>query len=175
MAIEIGRCPHHHPAYVPREPLRDHVLGYGSAIADAGIGSLRDHVHQVIGDGDIDFDAGYSQHSLYRALLARVRAGLPQGMPLSITALVSWCGRDSWLAGLPIDEAVPMFFRMGHDAHPSEPGWNYPLLEPKCMNSAGVSMDEAWPHINHSQRIYVFHPRAWNRIALHNLELLIKP
>ena len=40
---------------------------------------------------------------------------------------------------------------------------------------AGVSMDEAWPHINASQRIYVFHPRAWNPIAVHNLELLIKP
>jgi hypothetical protein len=123
----------------------------------------------------IDFDAIDSQHSFYRALLARVRAGLPQGMPLSITALASWCGEDSWLAALPIDDAVPMFFRMGRDAHPSEPGWNYPLREPKCMTSAGVSMDEAWPHINASQRIYVFHPRAWNPIALHKLELLINP
>ncbi len=123
----------------------------------------------------IDFDATYSQLSLYRALLQRVRAALPKDMPLSITALASWCGRDSWLSGLPIDEAVPMFFRMGHDAHPAEPGWDYPLYEPKCMTSAGVSMDEAWPHINASQRIYVFHPRAWNPIAVHNLELLIKP
>ncbi len=123
----------------------------------------------------IDFDAKYSQHSLYRALLEQVRAALPKDMPLSITALASWCGRDSWLADLPIDEAVPMFFRMGNGAHPAEPGWDYPLYEPKCMTSAGVSMDEAWPHINGSQRIYVFHPRAWNPVALRNLELLIKP
>ncbi len=123
----------------------------------------------------IDFDATYSQHAFYRAILEQVRAGLPKHMPLSITALVSWCGEDSWLADLPIDEAVPMFFRMGHDAHPAEPGWNYSLREPKCMASAGVSMDEAWPHINGSQRIYVFHPRAWNPIALRNLELLLKP
>jgi hypothetical protein len=123
----------------------------------------------------IDFDATYSQHAFYRGLLQQVRAGLPRDMPLSITALVSWCGADSWLADLPIDEAVPMFFRMGRDAHPAEPGWNYPLREPKCMTSAGVSMDEAWPRIYRSQRIYVFHPRAWNPIALHNLELLLKP
>jgi hypothetical protein len=123
----------------------------------------------------IDFDATVSQRPLYRLILSQVRAGLPKDMPLSITALASWCDGDNWLADLPIDEAVPMFFRMGRDAHPAEPGWTYPLREPKCMTSAGVSMDEAWPYINGSQRIYVFHPRAWNSIALHNLELLIKP
>lgn len=123
----------------------------------------------------IDFDATRSQRGLYRLLLTQLRASLPAEMPLSITALASWCSDDQWLADLPVDEAVPMFFRMGRDAHPSEPGWTYPLREPKCMTSAGVSMDEAWPRINSGQRVYVFHPRAWNPIALHNLELLLKP
>jgi len=29
-------------------------------------------------------------------------------MPLSMTALASWCESDRWLAGMPVAEAVPM-------------------------------------------------------------------
>ena len=61
----------------------------------------------------IDFDATLSQRPMYRGLLHAVRRELPRGMPLSITALASWCMQDNWLDDLPIDEAVPMLFRMG--------------------------------------------------------------
>ena len=37
-------------------------------------------------------------------------------VPLSITALASWCAQDRWMEGLPVDETVPMLFRMGPDA-----------------------------------------------------------
>ncbi len=30
-----------------------------------------------------------------------------------MTALASWCAGDDWLRDLPVDEAVPMLFRMG--------------------------------------------------------------
>jgi uncharacterized protein DUF3142 len=120
----------------------------------------------------IDFDARESQRAFYRAVLRGVRDGLPSFMPLSITALASWCAGDDWIAGLPVDEAVPMFFRMG-GPHAKTPGWTYPLREPKCMSSAGVSMDEAWPQISPAARIYVFHPVPWNSIALHNLDQLL--
>jgi len=121
----------------------------------------------------IDFDARTSQRPFYRAVLGQVRAQLPTSMPLSITALASWCAGDDWIGDLPVDEAVPMFFRMG-GARPRTTGWTYPLLEPKCMSSAGVSMDEAWPHISAAARIYVFHPDPWNAVALHNLDQLLK-
>lgn len=120
----------------------------------------------------IDFDARKSQRSFYKAVLREVRDGLPSSMPLSITALASWCAGDDWIAGLPVDEAVPMFFRMG-GPRARDPGWTYPLREPICMSSVGVSMDEAWPQISPAARIYVFHPVPWNSIALHNLDQLL--
>ncbi len=54
----------------------------------------------------IDFDATLSERDFYRALLVSVRGKLPVEMPLSITALASWCDGDSWLSDLPIDEAT---------------------------------------------------------------------
>lgn len=97
----------------------------------------------------IDFDASATQRTFYGAVLREVRRTLPAEMPLSITALVSWCGRGSWLASLPIDEAVPMFFRMGG---PASTGVSLPRSQGAvrakvCAGSVGVSTDEAWPEI----------------------------
>lgn len=64
----------------------------------------------------VDFDATASQRAFYAAVLHQLRTQLAPGMPFSITALVHWCGDNSWLHSLPIDEAVPMFFRMGGPA-----------------------------------------------------------
>ena len=61
----------------------------------------------------IDFDATLSQRHLYRRLIEDVRRRIDQRVPLSITALASWCVGDRWLDGLPIDEAVPMLFQLG--------------------------------------------------------------
>ena len=63
----------------------------------------------------VDFDATVSQRAFYRDVLQQLRRRLPASMPLSITALASWCIFDDWLAGLPVDEVVPMVFRMGAD------------------------------------------------------------
>ena len=64
----------------------------------------------------VDFDATVSQRAFYRDVLQQLRRRLPASMPLSITALASWCIFDDWLAGLPVDEVVPMVF-MGADQH----------------------------------------------------------
>jgi hypothetical protein len=124
----------------------------------------------------IDFDATRSQRAFYVNLLREVRKKLPEGMPLSITALASWCAADDWISGLPVDEAVPMFFRMGIDRRPSgQPGWTYPLREPLCETSAGVSTDEPWPALRADERVYVFHPGAWTPAAMANLGAMVKP
>ena len=86
----------------------------------------------------IDFDATLSQRPMYRALLHAVRRELPPGMPLSITALASWCMQDDWLDDLPIDEAVPMLFRMGPTEQSSHPR----LRAPACGAAIGTSLDE---------------------------------
>ena len=124
----------------------------------------------------IDFDATRSQRAFYANLLREVRKRMPAGMPLSITALASWCADDDWIASLPVDEAVPMFFRMGGDRRASNgPGWTYPIHEPLCRTSAGVATDETWPAIPRDARIYVFHPGAWTPIDLEKVEATVKP
>src|SRR6266550_1237596 len=63
----------------------------------------------------IDFDATKSERAFYRDVIVDVRRRLPDTVSLSMTALASWCTYDDWLSDLPIDEAVPMLFRMAGD------------------------------------------------------------
>jgi hypothetical protein len=130
----------------------------------------------------IDFDATVSERASYAVLLEDLRRKLPASLPLSITALASWCIGDPWLEQLPagtIDEAVPMLFRMGPDAANVakflRSGDEFRI--PACQNSLGLSTDEplsnvllngAHPNtssLKHSKRIYVFAPRAWTQAA----------
>jgi hypothetical protein len=116
----------------------------------------------------IDFDALASQRDFYAGVLRRVRQQLPASLPLSITALTSWCGDPSWLSNLPsgalpIDEAVPMFFRMGGPSatRATAPRNTRGILEPACAGSVGIATDEAWPDVHSGQRVYVFRTGPW--------------
>jgi hypothetical protein len=122
----------------------------------------------------VDFDATASQRAFYAAVLTQLRPQLPPNMPLSITALVSWCGSDSWLHRLPIDEAVPMFFRMGGPAaiRATRPKDTPSVREPLCLTSVGISTDEVWPAIHNLQRVYVFHPGSWTQQDLARVNTL---
>lgn len=111
----------------------------------------------------IDFDAAVSERPFYTDLLNEVRRQLPASTALSITALASWCAGDQWLAGVPIDEAVPMLFRMGVDRNRFQ---SAPRFEPQiCANSAGVSTDEPITRPN-VDRLYIFSPEPWSRDSL---------
>ena len=130
----------------------------------------------------IDFDATVSEHGFYASLLKDIRSSLPASLPLSITALASWCIGDPWLEELPsgtIDEAVPMLFRMGPDtagvARFLRSGDDFRAAI--CQGSFGLSTDEplsnallkrTFPSVSpgwHAKRIYVFAPRAWTPAA----------
>ena len=105
----------------------------------------------------VDFDATLSQRAFYRDVLRRVRTSLPTNVPLSMTALQSWCEADHWIDGLPVAEAVPMLFRMGPGEHAVR---NFrPAL---CRSSAGVSIDEPLSTSPSAPRLYIFNPRPWN-------------
>jgi hypothetical protein len=106
----------------------------------------------------LDFDATRGERAFYRKLLMHVHA-----KRLSITALTSWCFDDRWLAGLPIDEAVPMFFRMGRDAGEvhARLARGETIPEPRCRGSAGISLDEPLPRMPAAQRIWIFNPARW--------------
>jgi hypothetical protein len=111
----------------------------------------------------VDFDAAGSERAFYRALLQDLRRRLPPGMPLSITALASWCESDGWISGLPVAEAVPMLFRMGPDHY--SPGSDF--RGDLCRSSVGISTDELPARIPSGRRVYVFDPRAWSPDHLH--------
>jgi Protein of unknown function (DUF3142) len=104
----------------------------------------------------VDFDATLSQRAYYRSLLEYLRRRVPPSMPLSMTALTSWCESDGWIAGLPVVEAVPMLFRMGRGERPARTF--RPAL---CQSSAGVSTDEPLRKPPLAARLYIFNPRPW--------------
>ncbi len=113
----------------------------------------------------IDFDATSSQRRFYRDLLFDLRRDLPRSLPLSITAIASWCTYDDWLATLPIDEAVPMLFRMGPDG---ERVRDYLAHGGDCRasvarRSVGIATDETLVNLPSGRRVYIFSPHAWSR------------
>lgn len=118
----------------------------------------------------IDFDATSSQRDFYRALLIELREQLPANTKLSITALASWCEGDNWLSELPIDEAVPMLFRMGIDRNAILSRLAGQGLKAKrCQSSVGISTDEHINNLPAVSRLYVFNPDGWNRDALNKV------
>ena len=121
----------------------------------------------------IDFDATSSERDFYRALLYDVRAKLPDNMALSITALASFCVGDRWLSDLPVDEAVPMIFRMGADDRSIKillsSGEDF--REPLCQKSYGIAVDEPLDiQFKPGRRVYVFNPRSWKESDITALE-----
>jgi len=112
----------------------------------------------------IDFDAAASEREFYRALLRHLRAQLPDNVPLSMTALASFCVGDRWLDDLPVDEAVPMIFRMGADDRTIKTlltsGEDF--REPLCQRSYGIAVDGPLEiKFKPDRRIYVFNDRSW--------------
>ena len=111
----------------------------------------------------IDFDAKASERPFYRGLLSALRHQFPAPFGLSMTALASWCIHDNWLADLPVDEAVPMLFRMGADhlqvlLH-LRVGRDFSSAI--CRHSLGIATDEPLPTLPAGRRVYLFHPCPW--------------
>jgi hypothetical protein len=115
----------------------------------------------------VDFDARRSERDFYRQLLLRLRAAMPPRLPLSITALASWCAYDDWIHTVPIDEAVPMFFRMEPEWRRANLGFDeYKIREPLCAGSIGLADTGSWPPITNGRRIYLFADGGWSAQAV---------
>lgn len=124
-----------------------------------------DHVSAI----QIDFDAAVSERDFYRELLHRLRQRLPDEVPLSMTALASFCIGDRWLQGMPVDEAVPMIFRMGADDQTIKNilAGGEDFREPLCQRSYGIAMDEPLEKkFPASRRVYIFNDHSWQAADL---------
>ncbi len=119
----------------------------------------------------IDFDATKSERAFYRDVIVEVRRRLPDTVSLSITALASWCTYDDWLSDLPIDEAVPMLFRMAGDgkqiARRLDEGEDFMALP--CRHSYGISTDEPRSGLSVARRLYVFNPDPWTEDSVRTI------
>jgi hypothetical protein len=117
----------------------------------------------------IDYDAVSSERGFYREMMTNLRSQLPDQIPLSMTALASFCVGDPWLKDMPVDEAVPMVFRMGTDS---------PLIKGRladggdftsdiCRRSYGVALDEpVRTSFNTPRRLYIFNSRSWSESSV---------
>jgi len=154
--IRIESDPQDPPRLSPEQSQQATAAMLGWATAAPGFSTLQ-----------IDFDAVVSERSFYADLLSELRRELPSAMPLSITALASWCLGDRWLSGLPISEAVPMLFRMGIDEEAVRSALHrgQDFAEPLCRTSYGLATDEPLPPLRAGRRLFVFHPGPWTSEA----------
>ena len=109
----------------------------------------------------IDFDARQSERSWYTAFLRELRQAIPATLPITITALESWCEQDGWIRDLTVADATPMLFRMG----PGERRTPADFPAAVCRSSIGVSTDELPARVPRARRIYFFHPGPWTEEA----------
>ena len=125
----------------------------------------------------LELESRRSERPFHRRVVAEVRRLVGPRAFLSMTALGSWCAGDAWLDDLPVDEIVPMLYRLGADG---------PALRARvaardlpaaaCRHAVGLTSDEppvAPPPDGWHRRIYAFHPRAWSAQAY--TELLTNP
>ena len=84
-----------------------------------------------------------------------------------MTSLASWCMDDSWTQDIPVDEAVPMLFRMSVDPDLVH-RWlaRHKGFSPQCDGSVGLSTDEIQSIDARNKTIYVFSPRPWDSQSL---------
>jgi hypothetical protein len=111
----------------------------------------------------IDFEARASQRQVVLDLLHDVRAGLPTTTRLSMTALASWCDTETWLSAAPVDEIVPMLFRMGPmgGALRARLAAGGDFAEPRCRTALAISTDAPITRAPAGRRVYLFDPESW--------------
>jgi hypothetical protein len=129
----------------------------------------------------IDFEVTQSQQPFLATTIRTLHQELPD-TKLSMTALSSWCLNERWIDTLPVDEIVPMLFRLGPDrpriaAHFTAGG---DFRAARCRDSFGIATDEtqragfAAPSLP-GRRIYVFAPKRWTAATYATLRQEIAP
>ena len=145
------------------------ITGAPATLSAAQRAKLVDLIRRTLDLGNVsaiqvDFDAATSEREFYRQLLTDLRERLPDNVPLSMTALASFCIGDRWLSDLNVDEAVPMIFRLGADNRSIKTflANGNDFREPVCRRSYGIALDEPLEvNLDRSRRQYFFNVRPW--------------
>ena len=159
------------PQDVPIIPLvRIDNFDNAEVLDDQRLGDIKKFIVQIcsitgISGCQIDFDVLSSERAFYTRLISEVKKEISPNIPLSITALVSWCDKHSWLDETEIDFAVPMFYRLGPDSMQIQTGrvGSTFLKSEKCQSAIGISTDEQLPRKTYLQGkdTYFFNPEPW--------------
>jgi hypothetical protein len=111
----------------------------------------------------VDFEVRKSERPILLDLLVDLRRALPKDTSLSMTALASWCDAETWVESAPVDEIVPMLFRMGpggeHLKAKLEAGGDF--ANPRCRSAFAISTDAPMTRAPSGRRVYLFSPRSW--------------
>lgn len=111
----------------------------------------------------LDFEVRASERRVLLATIADLRRALPPATRLSMTALASWCDTERWLDAAPVDEIVPMLFRMDQRGRGLErrlaAGGDF--ADPRCRTALAISTDTPIAHAPAGRRVYLFSPRSW--------------
>lgn len=137
-----------------------------------------------IAEIQIDFDALESERDFYRKLLERLQRKLAGKVPISITALASWCLFDNWIRDLPVDETVPMMFSLGRDRQKIllyfREGKDF--MVSGCCKSLGISLEDEEvnkvmiPLLKQRKipvRVFAFTKTAWTAQKIQTLRNLL--
>jgi hypothetical protein len=118
----------------------------------------------------LDFEVRASERAVLLDVLADLRRGLPSGTLLSMTALASWCDTEGWLERAPVDEIVPMLFRMtaGGEALRKRLAAGGDFRNPRCRAALGVATDSPIDRAPPGRRVYLFNPRSWTAADFEN-------
>ncbi|MEA3034228.1 MAG: hypothetical protein QOH86_2244 [Sphingomonadales bacterium] len=123
------------------------------------------HYGQIAGTPrvQVDFEVRESERAILLDVLADVRRGLPKGISLSMTALASWCDTESWLDSAPVDEIVPMLFRLqpGGERLRNRLAKGGDFRNPRCRTALGIATDSPVLNAPAGRRVYLFDPRSW--------------
>jgi hypothetical protein len=111
----------------------------------------------------LDFEVLESERQVLLDLLTDVRRGLPRGTTLSMTALASWCDGETWLDAAPVDEIVPMLFRMDEagEGIKRRLARGGDFRNPRCRTALGIATDSPIVRAPPGRRVYLFNPRSW--------------
>jgi len=120
----------------------------------------------------VDFEVRASERPVLLGVLRAVRAGLPAGVELSMTALASWCETEGWLDQAPVDEVVPMLFRMGPGGARlrAKLAAGGDFANPRCRKALAVSTDAPVLKAPAGRRVYLFSPRSWTAADFHAVQ-----
>ncbi|MGN6671433.1 MAG: hypothetical protein ACTHJ4_07860 [Candidatus Nucleicultricaceae bacterium] len=128
--------------------------------------ALMTHLSKGAVEIQVDFDATKSQRPFYKKLMQKLHQSI--SIPLSMTALASWCTFDPWLDEMPVSYAVPMLYSLG-----SEKEILYQHLRAhgrfqvkKCRGYLGLNLSDLAllnnENIKEAHHFYFFNNEAWN-------------